>query len=93
MLASTRRHDVATMAALRAALADFVARLEPRAMAQGSAARDGSAIAANDWNSLAARFRSITDAPGGTLPHLFVESFARTFVVAYRQNSTEPSKT
>jgi type VI secretion system protein len=91
MLASTRRHDVATMAALHTALADFVARLEPRAMAQ-SAARYGSAMTPIDWNSLAARFRSITDAPGGTLPHLFVESFARAFATAYRQNAPEPAK-
>jgi len=79
MLASTRRHDQATMAALHSGLSDFVARLEPRALVAG-----GEASSAE----LAARFRSITDAPAGTLPHLFVESFARAFIAVYQPDPT-----
>jgi hypothetical protein len=76
MLASTRRHDLATMTALRSALSDFVARLEPRALVQ-----DGQTSA----TALMARFHSIADAPSGALPHLFIESFARAFLTVYRQ--------
>ena len=83
MLAGTRRHDVATVAALHSALNEFVARLEPRALAEG-----GDAAPA----VLASRFRSMTDAPAGALPHLFVESFARAFIEVYRQNNAEPPK-
>jgi hypothetical protein len=60
-------------------------------MAQ-SAARNGEGVAPNDWSSLAARFRSIIEAPSGTLPHLFAESFARSFIAAYRHNTTEPTR-
>jgi type VI secretion system FHA domain protein len=83
MLASTRRHDVATMAALHSALNEFVARLEPRALVEGGDAGPAA---------LASRFRSMTDAPAGALPHLFVESFARAFIAVYRQNNAETSK-
>jgi predicted component of type VI protein secretion system len=83
MLASTRRHDVATMAALHSALGEFVARLEPRALVDGG--DTGPA-------ALASRFRSMTDAPAGALPHLFLESFARAFITVYRHNSAETSK-
>lgn len=92
MLASTRRHDLATMTALNSALTEFISRLEPRSLLQSGARTNGSALTSADWTGLAARFRSITDAPGGNLPHLFVESFARAFIAIYRQTSTEPPK-
>lgn len=84
MLASTRRHDAATMAALHTALSEFVARLEPRALADGG---DGAAA------TLASRFHSMTDAAAGALPHLFVESFARAFIEVYRHSNGEPPRT
>jgi type VI secretion system FHA domain protein len=92
MLASTRRHDAATVSALNAALTEFISRLEPRSLLQSGARTNGSALTTADWTGLAARFRSITEAPGGSLPHLFVESFARAFVAVYRQNSSDPAK-
>ncbi|HWW22069.1 MAG TPA: type VI secretion system-associated FHA domain protein, partial [Steroidobacteraceae bacterium] len=92
MLASTRRHDLATMSALNSALSDFISRLEPRSLLQSGARTNGAALTSADWAGLAARFRSITDAPGGTLPHLFLESFARAFIAVYRQSSSEPDK-
>jgi type VI secretion system protein len=92
MLASTRRHDSATMTALSSALTEFISRLEPRSLVPGGARTNGAAVTASDWAGLAARFRNITDAPGGALPHLFVESFARAFVAAYQQNSPTAGK-
>jgi type VI secretion system FHA domain protein len=91
MLASTRRHDVATMAALQRALGEFIARLEPGTLARNDT-RNGATVAASDWSTLAARFRSITEAPAGTLPHLFVESFARAFIAVYRPSNAETPK-
>jgi type VI secretion system FHA domain protein len=87
MLASTRRHDVAMVTALNSALTEFISRLEPRSLVRSGRRANGAAVAASDWATLAARFRSITDAPAGALPHLFVESFARAFMAVYRQNS------
>lgn len=70
-LASTRRHDLAFARALRAALADFLARLDPAAAGGADAA------------ALSERFRSITDMSSGKLPHLFSEAFARVFAAEF----------
>jgi len=91
MLASTRRHDLATMRALHTALAEFLARLDPRTLAQIDG-RAGAGTGNGDASGLAARFRSITEMPSGKLPHLFAEAFARAFVGAFRHNNGEHSK-
>ncbi|HVO00138.1 MAG TPA: type VI secretion system-associated FHA domain protein TagH [Steroidobacteraceae bacterium] len=59
------RHDAALMRALRPALVEFTERLNPAPQNPRSAA--------------AARFRSITEMPDGRLPHLFIESLARSY--------------
>jgi type VI secretion system protein len=92
MLASTRRHDLATMRALHTALAEFLARLDPRALAQIDGRASGAAAGTGDSAGLAARFRSITEMPAGEFPHLFAEAFARAFVAAFKQNNGEHSK-
>jgi type VI secretion system protein len=92
MLASTRRHDLATMRALHSALGEFLARLDPRALAQIDGRASGAAAANGDSSGLAARFRSITEMPAGKFPHLFAEAFARAFVTAFKQNNGEHSK-
>jgi type VI secretion system protein len=83
-LASTRRHDLAFSRALRAALAEFVSRLDPKALAPNGAQRgagDGDAAA------LSERFHSITEMPAGKLPHLFTEAFARVFAAEFKGTS------
>jgi len=92
MLASTRRHDLATMRALHIALGEFLARLDPRALAQVDGRASGADTGAGDSSGLAARFRSITEMPAGKFPHLFAEAFARAFVTAFRQNNGEHSR-
>jgi type VI secretion system protein len=80
-LASTRRHDLAFARALRVALAEFVSRLDPRALASSGAGRgagDGEAAA------LSERFRNITEMPAGSLPQLFAEAFARVFAAEFK---------
>jgi type VI secretion system protein len=72
-LASTRRHDLAFARALRAALAEFLSRLDPKALAPGA-----------DTAALSERFRSITEMPSGRLPHLFTEAFARVFAAEFK---------
>jgi predicted component of type VI protein secretion system len=67
-IASARRHDAATAAALGTALAEFIPHLRPDA---------GSGPAVN------ARFRSITESPRGGLPHLYQEAFVRAFLAAF----------
>lgn len=73
-LASTRRHDQAVARALRAALAEFLPRLDPRTLLPGSAELAG----------VAERFRSITEMPPGELPLLFREAFARHFAAEFK---------
>ncbi|MFI4869546.1 MAG: type VI secretion system-associated FHA domain protein TagH [Steroidobacterales bacterium] len=91
MLASTRRHDLATMRAVHTALGEFLARLDPRTLAQIDG-RAGASTGNGDASGLAARFRSITEMPSGKFPHLFAEAFARAFVSAFRHNNGEYSK-
>ena len=92
MLASTRRHDLATMRALHTALGEFLARLDPRALAQIDGRASGAATGNADSAGLAARFRSITEMHAGNFPHLFAEAFARAFVAAFKQNNGDYSK-
>ena len=92
MLASTRRHDLATMRALHTALAEFLARLDPRALAQVDGRASGADAGGPDSAGLAARFRSITEMPAGRFPHLFGEAFARAFVAAFKQTNGEHTK-
>ncbi len=83
-LASTRRHDQAVARALRAALVEFIARLDPKALAPGGTAGAGEdpLVAA-----LRERYASITDMSGGKLPHLFSEAFARVFAAEFKSGS------
>jgi type VI secretion system protein len=89
MLASTRRHDLATMRALHVALGEFLARLDPRALAQIDGRESGAGTGNGESSGLAARFRSITEMHAGKLPHLFAEAFARAFIAAFKQNNGE----
>ena len=59
------RHDAALMRALRPALDEFTKRLDPAELLPGPASAE--------------RFRSMTDAAKGQLPHLFSEALARHF--------------
>jgi type VI secretion system FHA domain protein len=92
MLASTRRHDIATMRALHSALGEFLARLDPRALAQIDGRASGPDSGAQESSGLAARFRSITEMPAGKFPHLFAEAFARAFVTAFQQHNGEHAR-
>jgi type VI secretion system protein len=80
---SARRHDLALVRALRAALAEFIARLDPLALAQNGASRP-TAGSQGDAALLAERFRGIAEMPAGRLPLLFTEAFARVFAQEFK---------
>jgi hypothetical protein len=80
------------MRALHSALGEFLARLDPRALAQIDGRPSGAATGNGDSSGLAARFRSITEMPAGRFPHLFAEAFARAFVAAFKHNNGEHSR-
>ncbi len=82
-LASIRRHDVALVRALRAALAEFLARLDPEMLARNDAAHPG-AVTERDLAALVERFRGIASMPPGRLPHLYAEAFARVFAEQFK---------
>lgn len=80
-LASTRRHDQAATRAMRAALVEFLARLDPKALAPTVGQRT---LGEAELAALRERFQSITDMAAGELPHLFREAFARHFAVDFK---------
>jgi predicted component of type VI protein secretion system len=82
-LASTRRHDQAAARALRAALAEFLARLDPKVLAPAASQRT---LSDAELAGLRERFLSITEMAAGELPHLFRESFARHFAADFKGN-------
>jgi type VI secretion system protein len=80
-LASTRRHDQAAARAMRAALIEFLSRLDPKTLAPAAAqAATGDAALA----ALRDRFMSITETGAGELPHLFSEAFGRVFAAEFK---------
>jgi type VI secretion system protein len=81
---SMREQELAFMRAMRSALSEFVARLDPRSLAQSSAERSETEHASS---GLTARFRSITENPSGAFPQLFVEALARAFAAECAHNS------
>jgi len=80
-LASTRRHDQAAAHAMRVALLEFLARLDPKTLAP-AAAQSATGDAA--LSALRERFMSITETAAGELPHLFSEAFARAFAAEFK---------
>jgi type VI secretion system FHA domain protein len=84
MLASMRRHDAALMRAMHSALAEFLARLDPEAIAQDGTPRAAGANAAA--SAFRERFRAIANMPAGRLPHLYAEAFARVFAQAFKDD-------
>jgi len=80
-LASTRLHDQAASRAMRAALVEFLARLDPKTLAPAAAqAATGEAAMA----ALRERYLSITESGAGDLPHLFSEAFGRVFAAEFK---------
>ncbi|HEX4051442.1 MAG TPA: type VI secretion system-associated FHA domain protein TagH [Steroidobacteraceae bacterium] len=81
LAANARAYDQALMRALPPALADFIARLDPRVLSHQPAASD--AELGQPATGVTARFRSITDRGAGSMPQLFCEALSRAFGVEF----------
>jgi len=76
--AGTRAHDDALMRAMFAAFLDFVGRLDPRDLATRFE-RSSRRKALGNWELYGEFYRSLCETPPGTLPHIFVETFAQSY--------------
>jgi predicted component of type VI protein secretion system len=68
--AQARRHDQALISALRFALGEYLRRLDPQSLGDGTAALS--------------RFRNLTEVEKGGMPALFIEALARHFAAEFR---------
>ena len=83
--ASTRQHDDAMMRAMFAAFLDFVGRLDPRDIATRFE-RSSRRKAMGNWELYGEFYRSLCETPPGTLPHIFVETFAQSYDQVARED-------
>jgi type VI secretion system FHA domain protein len=90
LAANARAYDQALMRALPAALAEFIARLDPRVLSHQPAASD--AELGQPATGVTARFRSITDSGAGAMPQLFSEALSRAFGVEFARNAHDQGK-
>jgi type VI secretion system FHA domain protein len=76
--AATRQHDDALIRAMFAAFIDFVGRLDPRDLATRFE-RSSRRKTMGNWELYGEFYRSLCETPAGTLPHIFVETFAQSY--------------
>lgn len=76
--AATRQHDDALMRAMFAAFIDFIGRLDPRDLATRFE-RSSRRKTLGNWELYGEFYRSLCETPPGTLPHIFVETFAQSY--------------
>ena len=88
-----RRHEDAVMRAMFAAFIDFIGRLDPRDLATRFE-RSARRKTMGNWELYGEFYRSLCETPPGTLPHIFVETFAQSYDQVARegeQGSTHSS--
>jgi type VI secretion system protein len=88
--AGSRRHEDATVEAMRAAFIDFVGRLDPRDLATRFE-RSARRKTMGNWELYGEFYRSLCEMQPGSLPHIFVETFAQQYEQAARD--ADPSDT
>jgi type VI secretion system protein len=76
--ASGRQHDDAVLRAMSAAFIDFIGRLDPRDLATRFE-RSARRKTMGNWELYGEFYRSLCETPPGTLPHIFVETFAQSY--------------
>jgi type VI secretion system protein len=81
--ATNRQHDDALLRAMHAAFTDFVGRLDPRDLATRFE-RSARRKTMGNWELYGDFYRSLCETPAGTLPHIFVETFAQNYEQAAR---------
>ena len=86
--AGTRAHDDALVRAMFAAFLDFVGRLDPRDLATRFE-RSSRRKSLGNWELYGEFYRSLCETPPGTLPHIFVETFAQSYDQVAREGDTD----
>jgi type VI secretion system FHA domain protein len=81
--ATARTHDDAMVQAMYAAFIDFVGRLDPRDLATRFE-RSARRKTMGNWELYGDFYRSLCEMQPGTLPHIFVETFAQNYETAAR---------
>src|SRR4029079_3177041 len=76
--AAGRQHRDAMNRAIFAAFLDFIGRLDPRDLATRFE-RSARRKTMGNWELYGEFYRSLCDTPPGTLPHIFVETFAQSY--------------
>jgi type VI secretion system protein len=85
--AGARSHDDALMRAMFAAFLDFVGRLDPRDLATRFE-RSSRRKSLGNWELYGEFYRGLCETPPGTLPHIFVETFAQSYDQVAREGDT-----
>jgi type VI secretion system FHA domain protein len=86
----SRQHDDALVQAMQAAFIDFVGRLDPRDLATRFE-RSARRKTMGNWELYGDFYRSLCEMPPGTLPHIFVETFAQNYEQAARESDSDAS--
>jgi type VI secretion system protein len=82
--AGGRRHDDATLDAMRAAFVDFIGRLDPRDLATRFE-RSARRKTMGNWELYGDFYRSLCEMQPDALPHIFVETFAQRYEQSARE--------
>jgi type VI secretion system protein len=82
--ATARQHDDAMVQAMYAAFIDFMGRLDPRDLATRFE-RSARRKTMGNWELYGDFYRSLCEMQPGTLPHIFVETFAQNYETAARE--------
>ncbi|HKU91172.1 MAG TPA: type VI secretion system-associated FHA domain protein TagH [Steroidobacteraceae bacterium] len=85
-----RQHDDALLRAMFAAFIDFIGRLDPRDLATRFE-RSARRKTMGNWELYGEFYRSLCETPPGTLPHIFVETFAQSYDQLARENDAGSS--
>jgi type VI secretion system FHA domain protein len=82
--AGGRRHEQTMQRAMYAAFLDFIGRLDPRDLATRFE-RSSRRKTMGNWELYGDFYRSLCDVQPGTLPHIFVETFAQAYEQVARE--------
>lgn len=83
--AGGRRHEQTMQRAMYAAFLDFIGRLDPRDLATRFE-RSARRKTMGNWELYGDFYRSLCEVQPGTLPHIFVETFAQAYEQVARES-------
>ncbi|MEJ0084754.1 MAG: type VI secretion system-associated FHA domain protein TagH [Pseudomonadota bacterium] len=88
---NARRHDDAMVRAMYAAFIDFLGRLDPLDLATRFE-RSARRKTMGNWELYGDFYRSLCEMQPGTLPHIFVETFAQNYETAAREGEDDSTR-